>query len=152
MDTAGRSPRPVRRPMRVALAPSTAYLLQQLLDLERESNEAYLRGRGRQLGLDAQLDLETDLEDLRYGGGWYRAHSMSDVGQTDTVRSDIARGSSHEDEMPTAEAARELGVTPRTVLRLVDQQQLVGRRVNARQTMVTRASVKALREARGAVA
>jgi hypothetical protein len=148
MDTAGRAPRPVRRPLRVTLSPSTAWLVHLLLHA-RQGNEAWLAANRRSLPLELQMALDDDLTDLEYVAGWYQRHAVSDVGQTGIPRSDIARGSSH-DEITTAEAAGELDVKPRTVLRWVDQGLLEGRRVNARSVMVSRASVKALREARSA--
>lgn len=140
--------RPVRRPLRVTLSPSTAWLVHLLLQA-RPGNEAWLAANRRSLPVDLQMALDIELEDLEYVAGWWQRYSVSDVGQTDTATSDMGRGSSH-DEITTAEAAEVLGVTPRTVLRWVDGGQLEGRSVNARQTMVTRASVEALRQARGA--
>lgn len=148
MDAAGRASRPVRRPVTLGIAPSTAFLLQLLVDRDG-GTEGWLARNRRGLPLELQLRLDDDLADLRYVGRWYRDHAVSDVGRTDTPVSDIGRGSSH-DEITTAEAARELGVSPRTVLRLVEQEELVGRRVNARSVLVSRASVRALREAREA--
>jgi excisionase family DNA binding protein len=149
MDAAGRAPRrPVRRPLRVTLSPSTAWLVNLLLRA-REGNEAWLAANRRSLPLELQMALDEDLADLEYVAGWYQRHAVSDVGQTDILMSDMGRGSSHE-EITTAEAAGELGVKPRTVLRWADQGLLEGRRVNARSVLVTRASVNALREARSA--
>lgn len=148
MDTSGPAPRrPLRRPLRATLAPSVVRLLVAYLDREPEQSAAWLRANCRTD--EERLALEESLDEMRYVAGWQRAWSMSDVGQPVMPVSDIGRGSSHE-EITTTEAALEFGVKPRTVLRWVDQGLLVGRRVNARSTMVSRASVRALRQARGA--
>jgi hypothetical protein len=139
--------RPLRRPLRVTLAPSVARLVVAYLDREPEQSAAWLRANCRTD--EERLALEEALDELRYVAGWQRAWSLSDVGQTVTPVSDIAGGSSH-DEITTAEAALEFDVSPRTVLRWLDDGLLIGRRVSARQTMVTRASVNALRQARSA--
>ena len=139
---------PTRRPPAVGIAPSTALLLQLLVDRD-PGNQVWLARNRRALPLELQLRLDDDLADLRFVGRWYRDHAVSNVGQTDTARSDMAPSSSH-DEISTAQAARELGVKPRTVLRWVEQGLLEGRRVNARATMVSEASVRALRQARSA--
>lgn len=133
--------------MRATLAPSTVRALVAYLDLEPEQSLAWLRERCRTE--EARLALDDDLEGMRYVAGWQRAWLVSDVGHVGRPVSDIARGSSH-DEITTAEAAKEFGVNPRTVRRWLDGGLLIGRRVNARSVLVSRASVKALLEARAA--
>lgn len=99
---------------------------------------------------EARATVLKELEDLVFTGSWHRHFLLSDVGHTDTLTSDIAGSSDHDDELSTAEAAAMLNTSPRTVLRWVEQQLLTGRRVNARSVRVSRASVAAFRETRAA--
>lgn len=144
--------RSVPRPIPATLRPATAWLVSLYLAVDEDGFRAWMSANQRHLPVEAQLDLEDDLFGLQYVADWYRAHSAaSDVGHADTARSDMPRGSSQDVvEMTTAMAAEELGMSSRNVLRLVDQRVLVGRKVNARTTMVTAASVNALKSVRAA--
>ena len=154
MDTAGQAAVfPDRRPTQVGLSPVTAWVLGVYL---REPMKADFRTwvsglrPSPMFPPEARATVLKELDDLIYTGGWHRHFLMSDVGQTDTLVSDIAGSSSGDDEIPTGEAAAMLNASPRTVLRWVDQGLLDGRRVNARSVLVSRTSVKAFRETRAA--
>lgn len=142
------APRAPRRPLPASLRPATAWLVWLYLDADPDGFRAWMTANRRRLPIEDQLVVEDDLADLSYVAGWYRHHLASDVGHADIAVSDIPRRSPHEAELTTAEAALELGVNARTVRRWLDDGQLIGRRVNARSTLVTAASVKALRTAR----
>lgn len=145
------APRPPRRPLPASLRPPTAWLVSLYLQADADGFRAWMTANRRRLPVEDQMAVEDDLADLAYVAGWYRHHLASDVGHADHAGSDMPRRSGHDDsEITTAQAAEVLGMSPRQVLRLVEQRVLVGRKVNARATMITRASVAALRAARAA--
>lgn len=141
------APRLPRRPLPATLRPPTAWLLSLYLNVDRDGFTAWMNANRRHLPIEDQLALEDDLLDLGFVAGWYRNHAASDVRRPAVVVSDAGRPLGH-DEITTREAADVLGVSTRQVLRWVAAGVLIGRRPNARATMVTRSSVDALRSTR----
>jgi excisionase family DNA binding protein len=135
-----------RRPIRATLAPSTARLLVLYLEADKASFVAWMDRNRRRLAIEDQLALDEDLADLGYVANWQRDFAASDVGRPQLPTTDSPRTLPRE-EITTREAAEMLQVSDRHVRRLVAEKALRGRQVNARQLMVSRASVLAYRQA-----
>ncbi|MFQ1002618.1 helix-turn-helix domain-containing protein [Modestobacter sp. SSW1-42] len=154
MDRMGQSAEfPARRPTPVGLSPVTAWVLDVYLRTPMKADfRTWVSGLrpSPMFPPEARATVLKELDDLAFTGGWHRQFLMSDVGQTDTLTSDIAGSSEHDEELSTAEAAAMLNVQSRTVLRWLEQGLLTGRRVNPRSVRVSRASVAAFRETRAA--
>jgi hypothetical protein len=103
----------------------------------------------RDLDVEEQLHFQDDLEDLERMARWWSDWRAFDVEHANPATSNLPRRSPHDDsEYSTAEAAAELGMSPQHVLRLVKQGVLVGRKVNARSTLIMRPSVQAFKARR----
>jgi excisionase family DNA binding protein len=116
------------------------------LESDKSGFLAWMNAVKRRLPIEEQLQLDEDLADLGLVANWQRDFAASDVGQPEPLVTDVA-GSSVHDEITTGEAADMLQVSDRHVRRLVAGGALKGRQVNARQLMVSRASVRAYRQA-----
>lgn len=136
----------MRRPVRATLAPVTARVLVLFLEVDKAGFASWMSAARRRLSLEDQLLLDEDLATLGFIANWQRDFAASDVGQPEPPVTDLPRRSEH-DEITTGEAADMLQVSDRHVRRLVAAGALRGRQVNARQLMVSRASVVAYRQA-----
>lgn len=128
------------------VSPSTARVLVAFFNREPELFAGWMKGVRRSMPIEDQLALEEDLERLDYVAGWQRAWVASDVGPVESVATDMQRRSER-DELTPQEVADMLNVSDRQVRRLVAAGALIGRQVNARRLMVSRASVLAYRQA-----
>lgn len=141
---------PPRRPYRsVGVSPGTAWLLMQVRNSVPGFDDFTGRMARRQLEVEEQLRFQDDLVELEQYAGEWAAWKAFDVEHPNPPASNLPPRLTHEDsEYPTAEAASELGMSPQHVLRLVKQGELAGRKVNARSTLITRASVQAFKARR----
>jgi hypothetical protein len=142
--------RPPRRPVPATLHPPAAWLMHQYCQLDPDGFRAFTQRMARRhLPVEEQLQAEDDFVNLEYVAGWQSRWAMFDVERVDRPASNQPRRSTHDDsECTTAEAAAELEMSPQHVLRLVKQGVLVGRKVHARSTLITRASVRAFKARR----
>jgi excisionase family DNA binding protein len=129
-----------RRPLRATLAPSTVRLLVMYLEAQGDDFAAWLSGARRTLTDEDAVALDEDLAVLGHVAGWQRAWLASDVGRSDLPPWDAPPRSAH--EITTREAAGMLGLTDRTVRRMLERGELAGRQLNPRSWAVSRTSVE----------
>jgi excisionase family DNA binding protein len=137
---------PVRRPLRATLAPSTVRLLILFLETQGDDFDEWLSGARRTLTDEDAVALDEDLAVLGFVAGWQRAWLASDVGRSDLPRWDPRPRSPH--ELTTKQAACVLGLTVRTVRRMLERGELTGRQRNPRSWVVDRSSVELYRAGR----
>jgi excisionase family DNA binding protein len=135
-----------RRPLRATLAPSTVRLLVLYLEAQGDDFAAWLSGARRTLTDEDAVALDEDLAVLGYVAGWQRAWLATDVGRWDLPPWDPRPASAH--ELTTQQAAQVLGLTGRTVRRMLERGELTGRQRHPRSWVVNRSSVELYAEGR----